>query len=92
MNSLLVGSPPNRIPDNDKWKQPEELLRAIKMRLHVDPYHSRAIDWVEHIDAKVSGDKVFVWIIKDGQATIIEDQVSLFPSDALTTQLRMLKN
>lgn len=46
----------------------------------------------EHINIKPLSTKVLVWVItKDFQSVVIEDDPSLYPSDTLITQLRMLE-
>jgi len=72
-------------PANSSWATPDELMKAIRMRLRKS--------WISELDciqAVKSGDKVFVFVVKDGQATVLEDSVDLFPSDALTAQLKLL--
>ena len=45
----------------------------------------------QYIDVhKVSDEKYFVFVVQNGEYTVIEDG-DLFPSDALITQLRLLK-
>ncbi len=37
------------------------------------------------------GDVAFTWILtNDGQSVVLEDQLALFPSDALITKVRMM--
>jgi hypothetical protein len=48
----------------------------------------------EHVavHAPAGGTMVHIWVVtKDAQSTVLEDEVSLFPSDALVTKLNMLK-
>lgn len=46
----------------------------------------------EHIDVrKVTDQKLIVLVVNKGDYVVIEDDASLFPSDKLVTQLRMLK-
>jgi hypothetical protein len=70
------------------WTLPHQLLNAIKTRLHLTT--SDKIDFVDHIDARKAGDKIFVWVIKGETAAVIEDGADLFPSDQLVTRLRLL--
>lgn len=37
-----------------------------------------------------AGDKVFIFIVKKNEAITLEDDASMYPSDALVTQLRLL--
>ena len=38
----------------------------------------------------LAGDKVFVFVVQDNQAVTLEDEATMFPSDQLITQLRLL--
>lgn len=38
----------------------------------------------------IAGEKVFVFIVANGDAVKLEDELGLFPSDTLITQLRLL--
>jgi hypothetical protein len=42
------------------------------------------------MEAHQSGDKVFVFIVHQGNPAIIEDDWNLFPSDAMITKLRLM--
>lgn len=59
----------------------------LAMRLHVTdhtklPFH--------YLSTALTNDKVFVFIIIDGQAVTLSDERAIFPSDALVTQVRLL--
>lgn len=46
----------------------------------------------DHVAVHSAGDRVFVWVItKDTQTVTMEDDETLFPSDALITKLRLLQ-
>lgn len=45
----------------------------------------------DHVSLHRGKDKVFVFVVVDGQSVTIEDELSMFPSDSLVTKLRMLK-
>ena len=45
-----------------------------------------------HMAMHQAGDMVHVWIItKDSKSVVLEDDVSLYPSDALITKIRLLQ-
>jgi hypothetical protein len=71
----------------------EEQL-AMRMRWGRRDDHAEWAPGFEHVavHAPAGGTMVHVWVItKDAQSTVLEDEVSLFPSDALVTKLNMLK-
>lgn len=45
----------------------------------------------EYLSSHLSGDKVYVFVVQDGQAVTLEDSATFFPSDQLITQLRLLE-
>lgn len=58
-------------------------LEMIKMRLRNG--------WTyQHLDTAYVGDKVYVFVIQNDQPVILEDDATMFPSDQLTTQLRLI--
>lgn len=69
-----------------------DLTSMIKMRMHRGlGLQEGAIFPLDHIHAhKINDEKVAVLVVHKGQATLIEDDNSLFPSDTLVTQLRLL--
>ena len=71
------------------YETPAGLLRAIAQRLRVP--EGEMVGGFEMIYAHKSGEKVFVFVVDDGKAVTLEDDWTLFPSDRLVTQLRMLK-
>lgn len=63
-----------------------------KLSMRMGWYGSR-IKTFEHIDIVALPSKVLVWAITNGdfQSVVIEDDPSMFPSDTLVTQLRLLE-
>jgi hypothetical protein len=59
----------------------------LAMRLHV-PDHTKLP--FHYLSTALTDDKVFVFIIIDGQAVTLSDERAIFPSDALVTQVRLL--
>lgn len=45
----------------------------------------------DHVSLHVGSEKVFVFIVTAGKQVTIEDEIKLFPSDTLITQLKMLE-
>lgn len=43
------------------------------------------------LSSHVAGDKVHVFVTTGGKSVILEDDLTMFPSDTLITQLRMLE-
>lgn len=44
----------------------------------------------DHVSLHRGKEKVFVFVVTNGQSVTIEDETSMFPSDSLVTRLRML--
>ncbi len=44
----------------------------------------------DHLSIHLGEEKASVFIVKDGQPVIIQDDISLFPSDVLVGQLHVL--
>lgn len=60
-------------------------LLAMRLRLlegETFPY--------QDLFTSLAGDKVFVFVVQDNQAVTLEDNATMFPSDQLITQLRLL--
>lgn len=70
------------MPDKD------ELRRVLATRLRV---RQGDLFPLEFIDFHVGKDKVYVFCVTPTGATIIEDGLDLFPSDALITAINLLK-
>jgi len=64
-----------------------ELLEMIGMRLRV-PVGVQLFDFIA---AHAGPRTTFVFVVSKGQPVTLEDDNELFPSDALVTQLRLLK-
>lgn len=62
-------------------------LRMIGMRLRLDNGEKFPF---EYLDTHVSGEKVFVFIVQNGTHAVLEDELQMFPSDTLVTQLRLI--
>ena len=45
----------------------------------------------QYMSSAYAGDKVFVFVVQDNQAVTLEDDATMFPSDQLITQLRLLE-
>lgn len=59
----------------------------IAMRLRLDEGDRFPF---QHLSTAKTDDKVFVFVVQNDQPVILEDESALFPSDTLTTQLRLL--
>lgn len=66
----------------------EELRRTLGVRLRARPGDVYPLDFIEF---HVGKDKVYVFCVTPTGATIIEDGLDLFPSDALITAINLLK-
>lgn len=66
----------------------EELRRTLAVRLRSRPGDVFPLDFIEF---HVGKDKVYVFCVTPTGATIIEDGLDLFPSDALITAINLLK-
>lgn len=76
-------SPLGSILDSEAYRH-----KLLAMRLRVPegqrmPFHD--------LFTSLAGDKVFVFVVQDGQAVTLEDEAPLYPSDQLITQLRLLE-
>jgi len=68
------------------------LIECIRMRLKIGVSDSTKL--FDHIDAYYSpmtNGVVFVFVVNNGQAQVLEDGWDLFPSDTLITKLRLLQ-
>lgn len=66
--------------DSDSTRK---LMICMRLRTDEMPF--------QHLSTAHSGDKVFVFIVQNGQPVTLEDDASLFPSDKLVSQLTLLK-
>ena len=74
--------------------RPYTLEESLAMRMRWRRADNLVAEGFSHIaiHSAPASTVVHVWVItKDGQATTIEDDVALFPSDALVTKLNLLK-
>ncbi len=62
--------------------------RMIGMRLRVP---EGAMFPFGALETHYAGEKVFVFVVVDAKPVVLEDESSLFPSDALITQLRLIQ-
>lgn len=65
-------------------------LQMIQMRLSRGVKEGQKILPFQHIDAYVSEKTAVVFMVINDKPVTIEDDVGLFPSDNLITQLRLL--
>lgn len=63
-------------------------MEMLAMRLRIPINGAWGFD---HISTALGKDKVFVFIVQNDRAVALEDDASLFPSDTLVTQLRLLQ-
>lgn len=85
--SRFVTDPPTYQPYRD-FDGGVTLVGHIALRLRWLPGNLPPLD---ALFAHRADDKVFVFVVVDGQAVTLEDGWDLFPSDALITQLRLLE-
>lgn len=98
MSSILSGTgvlTPPSIPQQDGTfpSDPDHMRRMICMRLHVSENPSfKHGPFFDLHPVKLNDDKVSVFVVtKDTrQPTLLEDAWSMFPSDQLIAQLRLL--
>ncbi|CAB4124850.1 hypothetical protein UFOVP55_33 [uncultured Caudovirales phage] len=62
-------------------------MRMIMMRLRITEASTIPFN---HISTGLGGDHVFVFIVQSDEPITLRDDVALFPSDTLITQLRLL--
>lgn len=65
----------------------DELCRMICMRMRFQPGQKLPM---AYMSAHQSNANVFVFLVHNEQATIIEDEALMFPSDVLITKLRLI--
>ena len=66
----------------DQWR-----MRALAMRLRIAEGSMMPF---QHISTAYTGEQVFIFVVQNGEAVVLTDESSLFPSDTLITQLRLL--
>ena len=69
--------------ERNEWRH-----RAIYMRLRIPEGGNHPF---QYMSSAYAGDKVFVFVVQDNQAVTLEDDATMFPSDQLITQLRLLE-
>lgn len=62
--------------------------RMIGMRLRLNEAEKFPFD---HLSTAVGGEKVYVFVLVDEKPAMLEDDLSLFPSDTLISQLRLIQ-
>ncbi len=62
-------------------------MKLLAMRLRIPEGNTLPY---QDLFTSLAGDKVFVFVVQDGQAVTLEDTAAMFPSDQLITQLRLL--
>ena len=67
---------------------PLGLVDLIAMRLRIPPNATMPFEFIEA--HRIDEDRVVVFLVHNQQPLMIEDDGSLFPSDTLVTQLRLL--
>lgn len=65
----------------------DKAYQLMAMRLRVPEGNRFPAD---HLSLHVTDKKAFVFLVNKGQATTLEDDPDLFPSDQLITQIRLL--
>ena len=80
----------NPVPTNLGSVIENEMYRSklVAMRLRLREGENMPF---QYFATALAGDKVFVFVVQDGQAVVLEDDAPLFPSDKLITQLRLLE-
>ena len=84
---------PEMFGANKKVIPPMDPLQLIAARLRLPMEQGMRMEWpnLDHINVYTKGaDTAIVFIVKGGKPVCIEDDPSLFPSDNLITQLRLL--
>lgn len=69
-------------------EDPRQRKQMLAMRLRIKEGDLWGFD---HIDTALGKEKVFVFILQDDKAAVLEDDLGLFPSDTLITQLRLIQ-
>lgn len=78
---------PMHVQPIDGIGSPDWRMRAIAMRLHLRNGERLPFD---HVSTAVTDEKAFVFLVVKKQLVTLEDDINLFPSDTLITQLRLL--
>lgn len=69
-----------------------EAMLAMRMRWGFPPENTWAPGF-SHVAIHKSGDTILVWVVsRNGGSVVLEDESSLFPSDALVTKLNLMSS
>lgn len=69
-----------------------EAMLAMRMRWG-PPHENTWAPGFSHVAVHRSGDTILVWVVpKNGGSVVLEDESSLFPSDALVTKLNLISS
>lgn len=81
----IIGPSVNRTNNalEDSWSR----HRMIAMRLRIPEGERMPFD---DIHTSLGKEKIFVFILQNDKPVVLEDDIGLFPSDALVTQLRLI--
>lgn len=77
-------------------QQTPSLLDLLRMRLRTwgraDTHYGLSPHPFEHVSVieNAKADEVVVFILKDGKEILLRDEIGLYPSDRLITQIRLL--
>jgi hypothetical protein len=69
----------------------EDEYSRIRQRAEEAMWRKNALDMAAKYSPPNADEKAVVFVITDGKAMCIEDDLNLFPSDTLITQLRLLQ-
>jgi hypothetical protein len=86
MGGAYIQPPPPMAPVNKPDKFSDEALKSMlfsRMRWDSQPFQRL-------ITTKLNDTTVVVFLIHNGRALTIEDDINLYPTDGLITQLRLL--
>jgi len=61
--------------------------KLLLLRLRCD---SISADLIQDIHISVGDTKTFLFMVRNGEATVLEDATAFFPSDKIITSLRLL--
>lgn len=79
------------VPQTHYKFDPDNMRAALAIRMGWNT-NQTGQKYFEHCEPrKLNEEKAVVFVITDGRAMCIEDDLNLFPSDTLVTQLRLLQ-
>lgn len=82
-NSQPAWNSPASTVDNEHFRYRLVMMRLRRREGETHPY--------QHFSTALAGDKVFIFVVQDNQAVVLDDNAAMFPSDTLITQLRLLE-